>query len=447
MNSAQGWVQLGGQTVTTGGVASSTLAMKSFVGATVTVFVAGSATLATIYADNISTPLANPFTADANTGYWRFYAATGRYDIQFSGGGIASPITLFDVVLADPTALNASNLTSGTVPAARLPNPSASTLGGVQSKAATTHQFLTAISTSGVPASAQPAASDLTGLAASAIIDTTIASNITAGTLPAARLPQPTTSALGGVKAVAAVTHKFLTAIGTDGVPVAAQPAAADITGLAASATTDTTVASNISSGTLAAGRLPAFGGDLLSSAGSANPAVVKLGGRTVSLNTPATNDILIWDGSAYTPGTPSVAPSGAAGGDLSGTYPNPTVNKLKGISITGTPAADKCLILTGATAGVWTTIPDCPDSSGQHLCYNPTTHQLFVGTSINPGGSPGAVAVADLPSASLFFGSTRVVNDALSPAAGDIISGGGSSNALVWSDSVHWTIIGIPGT
>lgn len=446
MNSAQGWVQLGGQTVTTGGVASSTLAMKSFVGATVTVFVAGSATLATIYADNISTPLANPFTADANTGYWRFYAATGRYDIQFSGGGIASPITLFDVVLADPTALNADDLTSGTVPAARLPMPNPSTLGGVLSHAAVSNFFLTGISTTGNPSSGRPAASDITGLAASAIIDTTIASNITAGTLPAARLPQPTTSALGGVKAVAAVTHKFLTAIGTDGVPVAAQPAAADITGLAASATTDTTDATNIASGTLAASRLPAFTGDATASAGSAATSVVRLRGRALSTGTPSTGDVYKWDGSQWDVGVPSVAPSGAAGGDLSGTYPNPTVNKLKGISITGTPTADKCLILTGATAGVWTTIPDCPDSSGQHLCYNPTTHQLFVGTSVNPGGSPGAVAVADLPSASLFFGSTRVVNDALSPAAGDIVTAGGSSNALVWSDGSAWSIIGVPG-
>jgi hypothetical protein len=45
---------------------------------------------------------------------------------------------------------------TGTVAAAQLPNPSATTLGGVQSKAAVTNQFLTSISTSGVPASAQP---------------------------------------------------------------------------------------------------------------------------------------------------------------------------------------------------------------------------------------------------------------------------------------------------
>jgi hypothetical protein len=58
---------------------------------------------------------------------------------------------------------NASNITSGTLPAAQLPNPSSSTLGGVESYAPVAHQFLTGISTSGVPSSAQPAFSDLTG--------------------------------------------------------------------------------------------------------------------------------------------------------------------------------------------------------------------------------------------------------------------------------------------
>lgn len=60
---------------------------------------------------------------------------------------------------------SAADLTTGTLPAARLPTPSSSTLGGVQSKAAVASQFLTSISTSGVPASAQPAATDITGLA------------------------------------------------------------------------------------------------------------------------------------------------------------------------------------------------------------------------------------------------------------------------------------------
>jgi hypothetical protein len=50
---------------------------------------------------------------------------------------------------------------SGTITPAQLPNPSASTLGGVQSFASVAHQWLNSISTSGVPAASQPAASDL----------------------------------------------------------------------------------------------------------------------------------------------------------------------------------------------------------------------------------------------------------------------------------------------
>jgi hypothetical protein len=64
---------------------------------------------------------------------------------------------------------NAVNITSGTLPAARLPNPSASTLGGIQSKAAVSHNFLTSISTSGVPAAAQPTTSDISGLGTAAV--------------------------------------------------------------------------------------------------------------------------------------------------------------------------------------------------------------------------------------------------------------------------------------
>lgn len=46
---------------------------------------------------------------------------------------------------------------------ADLPNPSSSTLGGIQSKAATTSQWINSISTSGVPSSTQPAFTDISG--------------------------------------------------------------------------------------------------------------------------------------------------------------------------------------------------------------------------------------------------------------------------------------------
>jgi hypothetical protein len=120
-----------------------------------------------------------------------------------------------------------------------------------QPSAAGSHQFATGLSAAGVVSYAQPAAADISGLAASATTDATNAANITSGRIGLAR---------GGTNADLSTSggpHQVLQQSAPGTAVTIAQLAAADISGLAASATTDTTNASNINSGTVAFARIP----------------------------------------------------------------------------------------------------------------------------------------------------------------------------------------------
>lgn len=83
-------------------------------GAQVSVYLAGTSTLATIYSDNLLTAKSNPFLTSVTSGVVDFYAANGAYDLVLTAAGKTftandtKRITLFDYEDLAVTALPAS---------------------------------------------------------------------------------------------------------------------------------------------------------------------------------------------------------------------------------------------------------------------------------------------------------------------------------------------------
>jgi hypothetical protein len=219
-----------------------------------------------------------------------------------------------------------SQITSGTLADARLPDTGA-TAGSYGSASIVPRIIVDAKgrATGVANITIAIASSAVSGLASSATTDTTNAGNISSGTLAAARLADSGVSATtyGTASRVSQVTVDTKGRV-TGASNVAIQIETSQITGyptFAASATTDTTNAGNISSGTLPDARLSNAGTNTgLFGTASVVPRInVDAKGRVTSV---AATNIAI--GAGAVSGLATVATSGAYG-DLSGRPTIPT--------------------------------------------------------------------------------------------------------------------------
>jgi hypothetical protein len=284
-----------------------------------------------------------------------------------------------NTVWAGPTTGAASAPTFRALVGADLPNPSASTLGGVQSFAAVGSQWIRQISTSGVPTASQPAFTDISGSVA------------------AAQLPNPSASTLGGVESLAAVASKWINTISTSGVPSATQPLFSDISGNATLAQLPSigngTLVSNISGGTTTplANSLTSIIDTIIGA--TQGQVLYRSGTVWTALNPGTAGQVLTTGGAAANPSWTSVGGTGTVtnvatnngvtGGPITttgtiGLASISTGNVLANVSgISAAPSATtptSVLDVIGATQGdilyrgasVWTALT--PGTAGQYL-------------------------------------------------------------------------------
>lgn len=123
---------------------------------------------------------------------------------------------------------------------------------------------------------------------------------------------------------------------------------------------------------------------------------------------------------------------AGVFTGDVTTTFPAITVAKVNGIAYSSTAAAHSVEVITTAnTTATAKVIPDCTDSSGNHLNYTQSTDAFSCGTTASVGGTVTTVGFTG--------GLISVANPTTAPALTVAGTSGGIpyfSGAATWASS-----------
>lgn len=118
---------------------------------------------------------------------------------------------------------------------------------------------------------------------------------------------------------------------------------------------------------------LPAILGDVTGPYSAT--VVARLRGVNISTTAPTMGQFLGFDGMSWTPTTlASMPPSGPAGGDLFGAYPNPSVGGFRGVSLlAGAPAIGQAYVYNGTQFSLQTVVTATGPGSTQTTAISDT--------------------------------------------------------------------------
>lgn len=326
---------------------------------------------------------------------------------------------------------NAANITSGKLPAARLPNPTAGTLGGVMAISCAGSAWVNSISLAGAPICTQPNFTDLAGsIAAGQIPLATITNGMLAGSIAASKLVGTDIATVGTIGAGTWQGTAIAAAFGGTGQTVYTigdllqASATGTLSKLAAVATGNVLISGGVgvvsawgkvSLTTHVSGTLPVGNGGLGIATGTSGGVLCFTGSTTIASSVAATaNAVMVGGGAGACPaplaslGTTTTVLHGNAAGppsfgavsltaDVTGTLPKAngglgatTLSSAIDTEFSNTQGA---VLYRGASA--WVALP--PGSAGQFL----TTQ----GAAANPNWSSGGAGTGTVTAATVTAG------------------------------------------